>query len=102
MDKALLLRPLREEGLNAAGGLRLGREKNCADCAQSFTGARKRKRVVRAMLLTRSGEYRTWSWLLCRPCRLDAKRNGDNLPLRLKREAKREAVLMTAKPGGTA
>lgn len=103
MDATAYPRPLFKVCLDVAEGVRrAGHADKCAGCFKPFNAIRKQNGVVRAMLLTPSGSYHSWSWLLCRKCHRSANRNGNEVPEHLKREAEQEAALLMAPTGGVA
>lgn len=103
VDKTLYPLPLEESGFDVANDLQgTERGKYCGLCGKPFHAARKWQSVARAIFANERGETYSWSWLLCRRCAHDAKRNGNAVPERLKREATQEALLLMTTPGGTA
>lgn len=103
MDEKVYPRPLVEVGLDIADDLaRTPHGSKCAGCGKPFNVVRKKGGVARALFMTPAFDLHTWSWLLCRKCIQEAKRNGNMPPAHLCREAEEEAALLYAKPGGAA
>lgn len=103
MDNAVYPYRLVECGLHIVDDLHhAGQADKCGGCGKPFHAARKWQSVARTTICDETGETYTWSWLLCRKCTREAKRNGGYTPEHLKRQAYEEALLLMATPGGAA
>lgn len=101
----LALLPLKEVGEQIAEGmLTSGTGKRCGLCRKPFNAARKWRGVVRVTHWGESGLLLS-TWLVCGKCNQAAKRNGGQVPIELRQEAREsyEALrLMQARPEGCA